>query len=82
MSPHRSPTSHTAEDTTIREGAGACCPENFCKISHENTYLCAFLEALLKLCLQDPPAPTPRYILEPTFVNTVIVFFINVTTSS
>ena len=36
----------------------------------------------MKLCLQDPPAPTPSYALEPTFVDTVIVFFISVATSS
>ena len=36
----------------------------------------------MKLCLQDPPAPIPRYVFEPTFVDTVTISFISVTTSS
>ena len=37
---------------------------------------------LVFLSSADPPAPTPQYVLEPTFVDTVMVFFISVTTSS
>ena len=38
--------------------------------------------SLIFLSSADIPAPTPRYDLKPTFVGTVIVFFVSVTTPS